>query len=153
MSISFTVSGHAKPKGSMRAFVPKGWKRPILTNASLATKTWEQSVRLASQEFANTYTTDPVRVRLRFSLPRPKSLSSRASRAHVKRPDLDKLIRACLDAMTGVLWADDSQVYSLSATKCYALADKAPHVTITVSAKLYDDKHGDNRHSSDRSVP
>jgi crossover junction endodeoxyribonuclease RusA len=141
MSISFTVSGHAKPKGSMRAFIPKGWKRPILTNASLSTKTWEQSVRLASQEFAYAYTTDPVRVRLRFNLPRPKSLSSRASSAHVKRPDLDKLIRACLDALTGVLWKDDAQVYSLSATKCYAIADKAPHVTITVSAKVYDNKY------------
>jgi crossover junction endodeoxyribonuclease RusA len=135
MTISFTVSGHAKPKGSMRAFIPKGWKRPILTNATSSTKTWEQSVRLVAQEYAYAYTTDPVRVRLRFNLPRPKSLSSRASRAHVKRPDLDKLIRACLDAMTGVLWKDDSQVYSLGAIKVYSMADQAPNVIITVTQK------------------
>jgi crossover junction endodeoxyribonuclease RusA len=139
MPISFTVSGHAKPKGSMRAFVPKGWKRPILTNASSSTKVWEQSVRLVAQEFAYAYTTDPIRVRLRFHLPRPKSLSSRASRAHTKRPDLDKLIRACLDAMTGVLWKDDSQVFSLSAIKCYAIADEAPNVIISVSNRKHDD--------------
>ena len=36
------------------------------------------------------------------------------------KPDVDKLARAALDALTGVLWADDSQVVSLHAQKEYA---------------------------------
>ena len=33
------------------------------------------------------------------------------------RPDLDKLCRAALDAMTGVVYVDDAQVAILSAAK------------------------------------
>ena len=35
------------------------------------------------------------------------------------RPDLDKLCRAVLDALTGIAYKDDQQVVSLFATKSY----------------------------------
>jgi Holliday junction resolvase RusA-like endonuclease len=35
-------------------------------------------------------------------------------------PDLDKLIRAILDALTGVVWRDDGQVVDIVASKVYA---------------------------------
>jgi len=31
--------------------------------------------------------------------------------------DLDKLVRAVLDALTGIVWKDDAQVVALKATK------------------------------------
>ena len=132
MVVRFIVAGHAKPKGSMKAFIPKGWNRPVLTSTNASVKTWEQTIRNVAQDHANAFTTDPVRVRLRLSLPRPKSLSRQASRTHTKRPDVDKLARACLDALTGILWSDDSQVTSLNASKQYAAIDEAPHLTVTV---------------------
>ena len=133
MLVTFTVSGAPKPKGSMRAFVPKGWNRPVLTTSNARLKAWEQTIRSVAQAHVSAYTTDPVRVRLRFALPRPKSLSRRAScQPHTKRPDVDKLCRATLDALTGILWKDDSQVYSLSALKTYGREEEPPHVTITV---------------------
>ena len=141
--IRFRVSGQARAKGSMRAFVPKGWTRPVVTSTNTSVKDWEHAIRTAAQEFSDAYSTGPVRVRLRFVLSRPKSLSRRASRAHTKRPDVDKLCRAALDAMTGVLWRDDSQVYALSALKEYAKQDEAPHLIITVS------HHGETAHGSD----
>jgi len=119
----------------MRAFTPKGWTRPILTAASTSVKVWEQTIRAAAQAHAEAYTTGPVRVRLCFALPRPQRLSRQASRSHVKRPDVDKLARAALDALTGVLWKDDSQVCSLTAIKTYARPDEAPHVIIQVIIK------------------
>jgi len=119
----------------MRAFVPKGWTRPIVTSTSTSVKDWEQTIGHVAQKFSGSYTTGPVRVRLHFVLARPKSLSSRASRAHCKRPDLDKLCRAALDALTGVLWKDDSQVYALSALKTYAKAGEPPRVIVTVHNK------------------
>jgi len=117
----------------MRAFIPKGWKRPVLTSTTASVKEWEQTIRSVAQDYADTYTTGPVRVRLRFALPRPQRLSRQASRTHTKRPDVDKLCRAALDALTGVLWKDDSQVYALTALKAYAKQDHAPHVVVTVS--------------------
>ena len=140
MLVTFTVSGAPKPKGSMRAFVPKGWNRPVLTTSNAGLKAWEQTIRSVAQAHVSAYTTDPVRVRLRFALPRPKSLSRRAScQPHTKRPDVDKLARAALDALTGVVFKDDSQVYALHAFKRYAQEDQPPHVTISISTRQTDD--------------
>ena len=120
----------------MRAFVPKGWNRPVLTTSNAGLKAWEQTIRSVAQAHVSAYTTDPVRVRLRFALPRPKSLSRRAScQPHTKRPDVDKLARAALDALTGVVFKDDSQVYALHASKRYAREDEPPHVTISISSR------------------
>ena len=48
----------------------------------------------------------------------------------VTSPDLDKLVRAVLDAMTGVLFADDRQVMAITAHKRYGQVAGA-HVTLT----------------------
>ncbi len=45
-----------------------------------------------------------------------------------RRPDLDKLCRACLDSLTGIVWRDDAQVVRLEASKDYG----APGVMIWV---------------------
>ena len=127
--IEFMVAGNPKPKGSMRAFVPKGWTRPILTSSNPGVKDWESAIRGVAQNFSDAYSTGPVRVRLRFALRAPKRVPCHH---HVKRPDLDKLCRAALDACTGVLWKDDSQVYSLGATKRYATNHEPPHVRILI---------------------
>ena len=37
------------------------------------------------------------------------------------KPDLDKLIRAVLDGLTGVAYVDDSQVILIQATKTYGI--------------------------------
>jgi len=60
-----------------------------------------------------------------FQFVRPKShytakgaLRDAAPR-HVGKPDIDKLCRAVLDALTGIAYADDSQVVALDASKVY----------------------------------
>lgn len=70
-----------------------------------------------------------------FRLTRPKShftgtgaLRKGAAPAP-RRPDLDKLVRGLLDALTGVVFADDSQVTDLDACKVYA---EAPGVMLRV---------------------
>ena len=86
-------------------------------------------------------TREAVAVDLRFGLPRPKShfgtgrnagrLKPSAPAYPGTKPDVDKLSRAVLDALTGVLWADDSQVVILSAVKVYA---PTPMTVVTVQA-------------------
>ena len=75
--------------------------------------------------------TEAVKVRVVFALPRPKSLAKKVS-AHIKRPDIDKLARAALDALSGVIWRDDSQVVELVASKSYAEPEEPPYVDISV---------------------
>ena len=55
---------------------------------------------------------------LAFHLQRPKSLSKRVI-FHVKKPDLDNLVKAFKDSAKGILWHDDSQVVQMTVRKVY----------------------------------
>ena len=132
-AVSFRVLGLPQAKGSTKAFTPKGWTRPIITSTCKGLKAWEQAVRYEAQHAAEgAFFVGPVELSVGFHLPRPVSLPKRVT-AHTKRPDLDKLTRAVGDALTGVLWKDDSQVTYISARKSYAL-DQPGGATITVRA-------------------
>jgi Holliday junction resolvase RusA-like endonuclease len=52
-----------------------------------------------------------------FYMPRPQEPRDRH---HLTVPDVDKLLRAVLDALTGILWVDDSQVVIVETRKMYA---------------------------------
>ncbi len=59
----------------------------------------------------------PVVAFVQFTLPRPKS-TPKATPAAIKKPDLDKLIRAVFDAMKSAgVYQDDSQVVALFTSK------------------------------------
>ncbi len=62
--------------------------------------------------------TVPISVNLQFTLPRPKSLPKKIIH-HTKKPDIDNLIKAVLDAMNGIIYKDDSQICELGAIKIY----------------------------------
>jgi Holliday junction resolvase RusA-like endonuclease len=48
------------------------------------------------------------------------------------RNDIDNLIKSLCDAMTGVVWVDDGQVYEATAAKFYAAGDEQPHVYVRI---------------------
>ena len=85
-----------------------------------------------------------VRVSLIFRLKRPKShyrtgkfsgvlKEEHIATRHGKRPDVDKLARAVLDGLTGVVFVDDSQVFDLSVLKTWQKRDEPEgcHVKVT----------------------
>jgi crossover junction endodeoxyribonuclease RusA len=132
-TVSFRVVGKAEPKGSTRAFVPKGWSRPIITSANPKSKGWQQLVSEQAQSVAQDgLFVGPVVLTVTFRLPRPQSLPKRLVH-HTKKPDLDKLVRNTKDALKGVLYGDDSQVVELHARKIYAAIAAAPCAQITVT--------------------
>jgi crossover junction endodeoxyribonuclease RusA len=136
--IAFTVIGIASGMGSKRAFVPKGWTRPIITDSNRNLKSWQGLVADAA---ARAIAERPdwqildggVRLTLAFYLPRPKSLKARVT-AHTKAPDCSKLIRSTEDAMTGIVYRDDSQVIEIVAGKFYTGVHDSPHVNVRVEA-------------------
>lgn len=73
----------------------------------------------------------PLAMVLVFELPRPKSLPQRVVH-HVKKPDLDNLVKAIKDSLRGVVYRDDSQVVRLEASKGYG---PNPGVRITVTPR------------------
>lgn len=134
-ALSFTVFGVAAAKGSARAFMPKGWKRPIITSTNRNAKAWEALVAEAAGRALNGVGQlfhGPVRLSITFYLPRPKSLSRTKAQAHLTKPDCSKLIRSTEDALTGVIWRDDSQVVDLHATKQYAGLGETPRAIVTI---------------------
>jgi len=136
--IKFTVWGTARPKGSARAFVPKGWTRPIITSDNQGLKAWEDTIRATLQDVMNTTPAGirgeifdaPVALMLIFHLPRPKA--AKHLRYSTKKPDLDKLVRGAIDAMNGILFHDDAQVVAISARKLYA--DGGARLDVTAEA-------------------
>ena len=64
-----------------------------------------------------------------FFFPKPRSYSAKVVYP-TRKHDLDKLVRAILDALKGVYYDDDGQVTDLTARKRYG----APHALITVQS-------------------
>ena len=68
----------------------------------------------------------PLTMTVDFMMPRPKAhygakgLKSNAPFYHEKKPDIDNLIKGLCDALTGILWDDDTQISVLVATKKYS---------------------------------
>lgn len=52
---------------------------------------------------------------------------------HVQKPDRDNVDKAVLDALKGIVFADDCQVCAGSIEKWHAAGDEQPHVEIVVS--------------------
>ncbi len=137
MILNFTVYGVAQSMGSKRAFVPKGWVRPVITDSNRNLKAWQSLVADAASSAIQAQTTPwhlldgAVRLTIAFYLPRPKSLPKRCV-AHVKAPDTSKLIRSTEDALSGIVYRDDSQVVEIVAGKFYAAPTSPPHCIVRV---------------------
>ena len=131
--IHFTAYGVPAPKGSMKAFYRPGMRFPVVTEANKNTRPWAAIVKDAAIQASagRPVSGDPLCLSVVFHMPRPKSLPKKVV-AHVKKPDLDKLLRAVKDALTGVLWRDDSQVIGVMATKLYVDIGQMPRAEIGV---------------------
>jgi crossover junction endodeoxyribonuclease RusA len=140
--LAFTVFGVPLSKGNHRAFWKPGMKYPILTESNRNVKSWQQLVQQgASHQLQQLPASErgllsgAVRLTIAFYLPRPKKYDKRGVFVpHVKSPDLDRLERAILDALTAVAYRDDKQVTEMIAGKYYAEVNGAAHVDIRVEA-------------------
>jgi crossover junction endodeoxyribonuclease RusA len=119
LMIEFFVHGVPVAKGSTRAFVPKGHERPIITSTARGLAAWSRLIADAAQSYAHMFEAG-VGVELTFHMPRPKSLPKSKPKPMTSRPDADKLLRAALDALTGIFYSDDSRVTDVHVYKRYA---------------------------------
>lgn len=136
--ISFTVYGIASGMGSKKAFMPKGWTRPILTDTNRNLKSWQALVAAAASQAIAEHQDwqlleGGVRLTVAFYLPRPKSLAKKVT-AHTKKPDASKLVRSLEDALSGVVYRDDAQIVEIIAAKHYAALTDSPRVDVRVEA-------------------
>jgi len=138
--VDFFVAGTPKPQGSKRGFIHPATKRVILTEAAGAPlKDWRHDVKLTaiSRMSGKEMISPPTAVvmTVEFVLPRPVSLpKSKPTPLATKKPDTDKLLRAIGDALTGVVYADDSQVIDIRGRKRVAEIGEQPGARITILA-------------------
>jgi len=109
---SFFVKGRPVPQGSMK-FIRPG---VMIHSRSQDLALWRADIARNAELFGFKPITNAVKVELDFIMIRPKS----AKRVFPSvKPDLDKLIRAVLDGLTGVAYEDDSQVILIQSSKTY----------------------------------
>ena len=144
--IEFWAAGQPGTKGSAKAFVVGGRAR-ITNDAGEKAKAWAAVVSAAAHTAmaGRPVLRSPVVVQIIFYLARPKShfhpptrnrsmpvLRRDAALYVASKPDGDKLERCTWDALTRVVFADDSQVVTWHGCKKYSLTGETGAM-ITVS--------------------
>tara|TARA_R110002126_G_scaffold15112_4_gene62226 strand:+ start:1828 stop:2259 length:432 start_codon:yes stop_codon:yes gene_type:complete len=135
----------------MKAFLVAG--RPVITSATKGLKEWRSLIAYRAQDYLREQGLgslsqgtvgffqkgEAVNVNAVFLFSRPMShlkkdgsLTKSAPREKASKPDIDKLARALLDALTGVMFYDDSQVVDLTVSKRYSDPGASPGVEITI---------------------
>jgi len=81
-------------------------------------------------------TDKPVRMCFMFVMPRPKDKCWKTRPTprypHTGKPDTDNLVKGLKDALEGILYHNDSQVYAEFARKYVASGEEEPHTTVSV---------------------
>jgi crossover junction endodeoxyribonuclease RusA len=130
--VQFWVPGVPAPQGSK-----KHVGRGIMIESSKALGPWRERVAMfahqAMKQAGFTPFTGAVTLRSDFVLPRPKSAPKLKVLPATKRPDADKILRAIGDSLTGICYADDSQIVDIRGTKRVALFGEEPGCQITVT--------------------
>jgi crossover junction endodeoxyribonuclease RusA len=126
-ALNLFVPGRAAPQGSKR-HVGGG----VLVESSKAVAPWRTLVAWhVAQVWLTAPLGGPVWVELEFVMPRPTGTPKRRTPPAVKKPDLDKLTRAVFDALSKIVWVDDSVITSARASKRLAGLDEQPGAWIT----------------------
>ena len=147
-AIRFAVLGLAQPKGSAK-IVPLRRQFPFtvgsfrdllrsvaITSDNAKVKAWQKDIARAATLALGAVTmelTGACALEVIFYLPRPQSHRKGDTTPHVVRPDVDKLCRAVADALTGIVWRDDSQIIDLMARKRYAESVSQSRVEVTIT--------------------
>lgn len=126
-TIEIRVIGMPGPQGSKKLVGRDGKGRGILVESSKKVKPWREAVKWAAHEYFlrdhpgdETTLYGPVSVEMIFTWPKPASAPKRRVTFPDRNPDIDKLCRSTLDALTqsGVI-EDDARVIRLVASKVY----------------------------------
>lgn len=133
-AVRFTVPGKALSGGSKRAYLVG--KKVRVVDANKHVGDWKERVAIAARYAMGpgTLMEGPVQLRVDVTFLRPKShFNSRGAlnkkglenTHHIQVPDITKLIRPIEDALTGIVWRDDSQVVFQIGTKRWGERDEA----------------------------
>jgi Holliday junction resolvase RusA-like endonuclease len=140
---------------------PIAWQRPANRLMYKRVITWDKQVKEKEQvrwqmraHWDKDPITAPVRVDITFKMAIPKYVSRKTREQmllgrihHMKVPDIDNMSKFYLDCLSGVVFSDDRQVWSLNARKVYS---EDPCVIISIiSESLYQDTEQEKEGTDD----
>ncbi len=129
-ALSIVVYGNPEPRGSKTAGIGKGGRR-FMRDSNPKSYPWMRDVAQAAgiAMRAQPLLRGPLRVDVDFYLPRPKGhfgtgknagkVRPSAPSRPITKPDKGKLERGTLDALEGIVYANDSQVVEGDSRKFY----------------------------------
>ena len=124
-------------------FEPKPKGRPRFTRDGHAytpktTHDYEKLIRDYYKENSEDYYEDAIQIKLVFNMPIPKTTTKRVRKLidagtykFTKKPDIDNITKAILDALNGVAFEDDSLITKITAEKKYSDSESGTLMIIT----------------------
>jgi len=135
-AIEIIVPGQPIQQGSMQAFTDRAGHARMRHAKGDKLIAYRNLIRAYANEKTNTISEGVVCLAITFCFQRPKNhftakgaKSKHWTLAKTTAPDLDKLIRAVGDALTGIVYRDDSQIVEIQAKKMYS---EKPETRITI---------------------
>ena len=142
--ICFDVEGMPAPGGSKSAFRHRHTGRIVVVDAGgKRNKQWRALVAAAGRKAMSNreMPQPPLLLTVMFRMQRPQSHLDRHGKLRrtspvlpITRPDLTKLLRSTEDALTGIVWSDDSSIAEQWVSRIYAAPGEATGARITVSS-------------------
>ena len=109
--ISFSVTGQPVPQGSMKVI-----NGHVIHSRGSALAAWRSAIALEARKAGAFPTRAPITLNMTFVFTKPRTVKRDTPTVP---PDLDKLVRGVLDALTAIAYTDDAQVIELTAKKIY----------------------------------
>ncbi|MCK5132378.1 MAG: RusA family crossover junction endodeoxyribonuclease [Candidatus Sabulitectum sp.] len=130
MSIQFFIEGAPVAQGRPR-FARMGNFTKVYDPKK--SKDWKEYVlKVAKSKLGKAPLLEgPLEMTLVFWMPRPKSLPKKVIH-HIKKPDVDNLVKGVKDALSGFCYGDDKQIIELHAVKKYALVGEPGGVDVAI---------------------
>jgi crossover junction endodeoxyribonuclease RusA len=125
--LTINVSGEPASQGSHSVIHGR-----IVQVNSAKHKRWRNAVAFAALDLITDgweLLDEPLELSVIFYLPRPKTATREFPAV---MPDVDKLLRAVFDSLSGVIYLDDSRIIRATAQKLYA-DDRGPGALIRVN--------------------
>ena len=116
----------------------RGGHAVTYTDGKHPVHSYKAAIRLAWSSAVDGGPTDqPVTMRIEAVFPRPKGkvwkTKRMASYPNCSKPDVDNVGKAVMDALNGIAYRDDSQVWLLTVIKRVAAGDEQPRTEIEVT--------------------